>query len=64
MSSGSGSAAVTIWSPAWISMVWWRRRLVMSFLIDQSVRRSSQRVTARAAKTMVRWASIESRLWW
>jgi hypothetical protein len=22
MSSGSGSAAVTIWSPAWISMVW------------------------------------------
>jgi hypothetical protein len=34
------------------------------FLIDQPVWRSSQWLTARAAITMVRWASMESRLWW
>ena len=32
-----------------------------SFLIDQPVWRSSQQLTARAANTMVGWASIESR---
>jgi len=34
------------------------------FLIDQPVWRSSQWLTARAAITMVRWASMESHLWW
>jgi hypothetical protein len=34
-----------------------------SFLIDHPVRCSSQQVTAKTAKTMVRWAFIESFLW-
>jgi hypothetical protein len=34
------------------------------FLIDQPVRASNHRLTARAANTIVRWASIESRLRW
>ena len=34
------------------------------FLIDQPVWFSIQRLTAKAAKTMIRWASIESRVRW
>jgi hypothetical protein len=34
------------------------------FLIDQPVWFSIQRLTAKAAKTMVRWASSESRVRW
>ncbi len=34
---------------------------IVGFLIDQPVWRSSQPLTARAANTMVGWASIESR---
>jgi hypothetical protein len=30
--------------------------------MDQPVRRSMNRVTARAANTMVKWAPVESRL--
>jgi hypothetical protein len=33
-----------------------------NFLIDQPVRASTNLLTARAAKTIVRWASMESRL--
>jgi len=36
----------------------------MNFLIDQPVQCSIQRLMARAANTMVRWASMESRWWW
>jgi hypothetical protein len=36
----------------------------MNFLIDQPVRASIHLVTAKAAKTIVRWASMESRLRW
>jgi hypothetical protein len=32
--------------------------------MDQPVTSSVRRLTARAANTMLRWASIESRLWW
>jgi len=35
-----------------------------NFLIDQPVWASIQRLTARAANTTVRWASMESRLRW
>ena len=64
-SSGSGSAAVMICRPAWISMVRKRRAVLINFLIDQLVCASIHLLTATAAKTMVRWASMESRLrWW
>jgi len=59
-----GSAAVSVWSPAWISMVRYRRAVFTNLRIDQPVWCSIQRLTARAANTMVRWASIESRRWW
>ena len=41
-----------------------RRTVLTNFLIDQPVRCSIRRETTRAAKTIVRWASINSRLWW
>jgi hypothetical protein len=36
----------------------------VNFLTGQPVLSSIQRLTARAANTMVRWASIELRWWW
>ena len=59
-----GSAAVTVCWPAWIWMVRWRRAVLTNFLIDQPVWCSIQRLTAMAANTMVRCASMESRRWW
>ena len=49
-----------VWSPAWISMVRQRRAVRTNLRIDQPVWASIQRLTAGAAKTMVRWASIEA----
>jgi hypothetical protein len=50
--------------PAWISMVRYRRAVLTNFLMDQPVCASIQRLTASAAKTMVRWGSMESRVQW
>ena len=61
---GQGSAAVMVCGPAWISMVRQRRAVLMNLRMDQPVWCSIQRLTASAAKTMVRCASIESRRWW
>jgi hypothetical protein len=61
---GEGPAAVMVCRPAWGSMVRYRRAVLTNFLIVQPVCASIQRLTARAAKTMVRWASMESRLRW
>jgi len=38
--------------------------VLTNFLMDQPVVSSIQRATARAANTIVRWASIESRVRW
>jgi len=50
--------------PAWIWMVRQRRAVLTNLRMDQPAWRSIRRLTARAAKTMVRWASIESRVRW
>ncbi len=57
-----GSAAVMVCGPAWMRMVRYRRAVLTNLRIDQPVWRSIQWLTARVANTMVRWASIESRL--
>jgi len=62
--SSIGSAAVMVCGPAWIWMARWRRAVLMNLRMDQPVRRSIYRLTARAAKTIVRCASIELRLRW
>ena len=59
---GDGSAAVTVCGPTCISMLRQRRAVRTDFMIDQPVCSSTRRPTARAANTMVRWASMESRL--
>jgi hypothetical protein len=61
---GMGSAVVMVCGLARIWMVRYRRAVLTNMRIDQPVWRSIQRLTASAAKTMVRWASIESRLRW
>jgi hypothetical protein len=63
-SSGSGSAAVMVCGLAWIWMVRQRRAVFTNLRMDRPVWLSIHRLTARAAKTIVRWASIESRLRW
>jgi len=45
-------------------MVRQRRAFLMNFLIDQAVRASIHLVMAKAAKTIVGRASMESRLRW
>src|SRR3954453_5323360 len=62
-SSSSGGSACRMWSPVRTAILRWRRRVWTSFLIEVPVVRSSQWLTARAAITMVRWASMDSRLW-
>jgi hypothetical protein len=59
-----GSSAVMVCWPAWISMVRYRRAVLTNFLIDQPVWASIHLLTARAANTIVRCASMESRLRW
>ncbi len=59
-----GSAAVMVYCPAWTSMVRSRRAVLTNFLIDQAVCVSVHLLTASAANTMIRWASMESRLRW
>jgi hypothetical protein len=49
---------------AWIWMVRQRRAVFTNLRMDRPVWLSIHRLTARAAKTIVRWASIESRLRW
>lgn len=51
---------MTVWAPAWIWTVRWRGVVRTNFLMLQPVTSSIQRLTARAASTMVEWASIES----
>ena len=63
-SSGMGSAPVRVWSPAWISMVRQRWAVLTNLRIDQPVCCSIHRLTASAANTMVKCASMESRRWW
>jgi hypothetical protein len=38
--------------------------VLVNLRMDQPAWCSIQRLTARAANTMLRWASIESRRWW
>src|SRR5262249_21380904 len=63
-SSGRGSAAVMVWSPAWISMVRQRRAVRTKLLIAQPVWAWIQRLTERAPNATGRWASMESRWRW
>ena len=53
-----------VWHPAWIWIVRQRRAVVTIFLTDQLVCAAIPRLTVGAANTMVRWASMESRLRW
>ena len=64
MSGGGGSSVVMVRSPAWMVMVRWRRRVLTRCWMLTLVRFSGQRAMARVVKTMVRWALMESRLWW
>jgi hypothetical protein len=52
-----------VWASAWISTAD-SGGAADELLIDHPVASSIQRLTARMANTIVRWASIESRLWW
>jgi hypothetical protein len=62
--AGRGSAAVMVWGRPGSRWCGRRRAVRTNFRIDQPVACSVQRLTARAANTMVRWASMESRWWW
>lgn len=59
---GEGVGGGEVCRPAWISIVGYRRAVLTNLLMDQPVRASIHRLTARAANTMVRCASMESRL--
>ena len=61
---GIVGSASRCWSP--MRMVTWRRgrRVWMIFFRLTPERSWRSRAIARAANTMVRWASIASRVWW